>query len=65
MKNDLTKLKLKSTLFNGLTTDIKPKLDHRDNYSSEEDIDSRELAHTPINKPQLPIFDRSTKVSNI
>ncbi|KAL5235637.1 hypothetical protein ACI65C_003047 [Semiaphis heraclei] len=61
VKNDLTKLKLKSTLFNGLTTDIKPKLDHRDNYSSEEDIDSRELAHTPINKPQLPIFDRSTK----
>jgi len=62
VKNDLTKFKLKPTLLNGLTTDIKPKLDHRDNYSSEEDIDSQELAHTPTNKPQLPIFDRSTKV---
>ncbi|KAL4090510.1 hypothetical protein QTP88_025329 [Uroleucon formosanum] len=61
VQNDLAKLKFNSTFHNGLTTDIKTKLDHRDNYSSEEDIDSQELTHTPINKPQLPIFDRSTK----
>ncbi|XP_050059655.1 ubiquitin carboxyl-terminal hydrolase 8-like isoform X2 [Aphis gossypii] len=61
VQNDLDKLKIKSTLYNGLTTDIKSKLDHKDNYSSEEEIDSQELTHIPINKPQLPIFDRSTK----
>ncbi|XP_060851522.1 ubiquitin carboxyl-terminal hydrolase 8-like isoform X3 [Rhopalosiphum padi] len=61
VQNDLAKLKLKSTLYNGLTTDIKSKLDHKDNYSSEEEIDSQELTHIPINRPQLPIFDRSTK----
>jgi hypothetical protein len=61
----LAKLKLKSTLYNGVTTDIKSKLDHKDNYSSEEEIDSQELAHIPINRPQLPIFDRSTKVLTI
>lgn len=65
VQNDLDKLKIKSTLYNGLTTDIKSKLDHKDNYSSEEEIDSQELTHIPINKPQLPIFDRSTKVLTI
>jgi len=65
VQNDLARLKINSTFHNGLTTDINSKLDHRDNYSSEEDIDSQELTHTPINKPQLPIFDRSTKVLTI
>jgi len=65
VQNDLAMLKFKSTLHNGLTTNIKSNLDHRDNYSSEEDIDSQEFTHTPINKPQLPIFDRSTKVLTI
>lgn len=65
VQNDLDKLKIKSTLYNGLTTDIKSKLDHKDNYSSEEDVDSQELTRIPINKPQLPIFDRSTKVLTI
>ncbi|XP_060876079.1 ubiquitin carboxyl-terminal hydrolase 8-like isoform X1 [Metopolophium dirhodum] len=61
VQNDLARLKINSTFHNGITTNIKSKLDHRDNYSSEEDIDPQELTHTPINKPQLPIFDRSTK----
>uniref|UniRef100_A0A2H8TIC7 Ubiquitin carboxyl-terminal hydrolase n=1 Tax=Melanaphis sacchari TaxID=742174 RepID=A0A2H8TIC7_9HEMI len=61
VQNDLAKFKFKSTVYNGLTTDIQSKLDHKDNHSSEEDINSQELTHISNDRPQLPVFDRSTK----
>lgn len=61
IQNDLIKFRLNPVIANNLT-DVKSKLDHVDNCSSEEEIDTQEMIHTPVERP---LFDRSTKVLNI
>jgi len=58
VQDSLAKFRMKSIVNNDLT-DIKSKLDHNDNYSSEEELNSQEIAQTSIERP---VFDRSTKV---
>lgn len=58
MRNNIAKLGLKSNVNDDLTS-IKSKFDHKDNYSSEEELNAQELTHSQIARP---IFDRSTKV---
>jgi hypothetical protein len=52
----MTKYRLKPTVNNDLP-DNKSKLNHINNYSSEEELDTQELAQI-----EPPMFDRSTKV---
>lgn len=61
LQNDLMKFKLKPSVNNNLSN-VKLKLDHMDNYSSEEEIDVKEMTQAQINRP---MFDRSTKVFKI
>lgn len=57
----MIKFRLNPAIANNLT-DVKSKLDHVHNCSSEEEIDTQEMVHTPVERP---LFDRSTKVLNI
>lgn len=57
VQNSLAKFSMKSIVNNNLTN-IKLRLDHNDNYSSEEELDSQDIAQTSIKRP---VFDRSTK----
>lgn len=54
--HNLTKFRLKPTINNDLS-DNKSVLNHINNYSSEEELDTQELTQM-----EPPMFDRSTKV---
>lgn len=58
MHNNIAKSRLKSFVNNDLIS-VKSKLDFKDNYSSEEELDAQELTRSQIARP---MFDRSTKV---
>jgi len=58
MQDNLSKLQIKSNANKNLAN-INLRLDHKDNYSSEEEIDSQEITQTSFERP---LFDRSTKV---
>lgn len=63
LQHDLSRFRLKPTVNNNVNhdlTNIKSKLEHIDNYSSDEEIDVQKYSQTSVER--RPIFDRSTKV---
>lgn len=50
---------LKPIIVNNNLTDVNSKLEHIDNCSSEEEMDTKDITSTLI---EPPVFDRSTKV---